>query len=199
MLGGGGVGGGGGVKLWLKLNNFKVHNICMTHLLALLLKPFISGVVPLDLLAIIRILAKNGQFSIFQYNEALKRLGFRSYESSDKPCPVPVTYSKKVTKLKGKAISHWVHVRNWPLIIRNIVKDQDDPVVNLGLKLHEIVERLTANEFLPYEIDLLAEKVIQYFELRKTLRVEYPNIMPNPKPKHHYLRKNAFIIIYWGR
>ena len=108
---------------------------------------------------------------------------------------MPVSLSKKVTKLKGKAISHWVHMRNWPLIIRNIVKDQDDPVFNLGLKLHEIVERLTANEFLPYEIDLLEEKVIQYFELRKTLRVEYPNIMPNPKPKHHYLRKNVFIII----
>jgi hypothetical protein len=149
----------------------------------------------LDLLAIIRILAKNGQFSVLQYNEALKKLEFRSHESSDKPCPVPVSLSKKVTKLKGKAISHWVHMRNWPLIIRNIVKDQDDPVFNLGLKLHEIVERLTANEFLPYEIDLLEEKVIQYFELRKTLRVEYPNIMPNPKPKHHYLRKNVFIII----
>ena len=67
-------------------------------------KFFFAGVVPIDLLAIIRILVRNGHFSIVQYNEALRRLDFTSYEKDDKPCPVPVSFSKKIFKLKGKAI-----------------------------------------------------------------------------------------------
>ena len=90
--------------------------------------PVIAGVVPVDLLAIIRLLSRSGHFSISQYNEVLKRLEFASFESSDKPCPVPLSQSKKFTKLKGKAISHWVHVRNFPLIIRGLVKHGDDPL-----------------------------------------------------------------------
>ena len=148
----------------------------------------ILGVVPVDLLAIIRLLAKNGQFSLTQYNEALNKLKFSSSESSDKPCPVPLSLSKKFTKLRGKAISNWVHVRNFPLIVRGFVKNKNDPVLSLGLQLHDIVERLTANEFFPHEIDLINEKVKDYFSLRKQIRDDFPNIMPNIKPKHHYLR-----------
>ena len=62
--------------------------------------PF-SGVVPADLLGIIRILASQGQFSIEDYNKSLERLGFSSYEGGDKPYPVPTSRSSKITKLKG--------------------------------------------------------------------------------------------------
>ena len=143
----------------------------------------------MDLLAIIRILVSKKHFTMEEYNDALKKNGFFSYESSDKPCPVPQSKSKKISKLSGKAISHWVHIRNWPLIIRRLVTDPSDSVLQLGLKLHEIVERVTAQEFFLYEIDLLEEKIIQYLEMRKNVREEFKSIMPNPKPKHHYMRK----------
>ena len=58
-----------------------------------------EGVIAEDLLAIIRILSENGWFTITQYNITLERLDFLSYESGDKPYPVPI--SKKVKKLKG--------------------------------------------------------------------------------------------------
>ena len=145
--------------------------------------------VPLDLLAIVRILVAKGHFTIIEYNDALKKLGYFSYESSDKPCPVPQSKSKKIYKLSGKAISHWVHIRKWPLIIRRLVKDLDDPVLQLGLKLNEIVERVTATEFFDYEIDLLENKIVNYLEMRKNVREEFTSIIPNPKPKHHYMRE----------
>ena len=114
-----------------------------------------KGVIPEDLLAIIRILEAKGWFTVVQYNKALERLEFTSYESSDKPYPVPV--SKSVKKLKGKAVSNWVHLRNWPILIKRLTTDIDytDPVLSLGLKLHEICERMTATEFLPYEVDIM--------------------------------------------
>ena len=81
-----------------------------------------------------------------------------------------------------------MHVRCWPLIIRNLVQDTDDPAIILGLKLHELVERLTAYEYYAYEIDILDAKLFEYMELRHQLRLEYPTIMPSAKPKHHFLR-----------
>ena len=157
-----------------------------------------EGIIPSDLLGIIRILSVNGGFSLSQYNDALYRLGFHSYESNDKPCPVPT--SSKFRKLKGKAVSHWTHLRNWPLIIKKFISNFNDPALNLGLLLHEIVERLCAQEFFLYEIGILEEKIVEYLELRKNVRKDYPNLMPNPKPKHHFLRKESHlhIIIYLG-
>ena len=149
-----------------------------------------EGVIPLDLLAIIRILSRQGWFTIVQYNAALANLGYPAYEGGDKPCPVPD--KSNVKKLKGKAVSNWVHLRNWPLIVKHFVKDYDDPVLNLGLKLHDLVERLCAQEFISYEISILDDKIVDYLELRKLVRQNFPNIMPNPKPKHHYLRKETF-------
>ena len=143
----------------------------------------------MDLLGVIRILANKGHFTINEYNSALQRLGFSSYEAGDKPYPVPTSRSSKISNLKGKAVSNLVHVRNWPLVIKNLVKDSEDPVITFGLKLHEIVERLTAQEFFPYEIDLVEEKIVQYLDLRKTIRSLYPNLLPSPKPKHHFLRR----------
>ena len=145
-----------------------------------------EGIIPEDLLGAIRILSSKGLFTLLQYNEALKNIGYTSYESGDKPCPVPT--SSKVKKLKGKAVSNLVHLRNWPLIIKQFTDNYDESVIDLILKLHEIVERLCAQEFYIYEVKILEEKIIDYLDLRKTIREEFPNLMTNAKPKHHFLR-----------
>ena len=65
-----------------------------------------TGVVPADLLGIIRILASQGQFSVEDYNKSLEKLHFSSYEAGDKPFPVPTSRSSKITKLKVCIFSH---------------------------------------------------------------------------------------------
>ena len=149
-----------------------------------------EGVIPEDLLGIIRILAVKGCYTIDQYNDALKNLRYYSYEGRDKPCPVPT--KSQITKLKGKAVSNWVHLRNWPLVVMKFEINGDDTALNLGLLLHDIVERLCASEFLPYEISRLNEKIVDYLDLRKIVRDNYPDLMKRPKPKHHFLRKEFF-------
>ena len=69
-----------------------------------ILHDVMEGVIPEDLLSIIRILSVKGWFTISQYNNTLERLGFTSHESGDKPYPVPS--SNKVKKLSGKALSN---------------------------------------------------------------------------------------------
>ena len=76
-------------------------------------------------------------------------------------------------------------------MIKNLVKNPEDDVIMLGLKLHELVERLTASEYYSYEIDLVEEKLIQYLKLRKILQSQFPGLMPKPKPKHHFLRNDT--------
>ena len=79
------------------------------------------------------------------------------------------------------------------MIIRSFVKDYDDAVLDLALKLHEIVERLCAQEFFLYEVKILEEKITEYLDARKMIREEMPNLMLKPKPKHHFLRKHLLI------
>ena len=146
-----------------------------------------EGIIPEDLLGVIRILSSKNWFSLEQYNNALIALGYSSHESGDKPCPVQL--SSKVKKLKGKAVSNWVHLRNFPLVINRFVIDNEDPVLDLALKLHQLVERLCAYEFYSYEVSLLQDKIIEYLDLRKIVRNDHPDLLLNPKPKHHLMRK----------
>ena len=95
-------------------------------------------------------------------------------------------------------MSNWVHLRNWPFIIKKLVKNFDDPAICLGLKLHEIVERLTAHEYLPYEVDILENKLVEYLDERKSIRCIFPNLMPKPKPKHHFLSHYGRTIRMFG-
>ena len=147
---------------------------------------FVEGVVAEDLLSIIRALSVRYAFTLEAYNKVLSSFGWPSIEMSDKPQLIPLT--SNVAKLKGKACSLWVNMRNWPLLIKKFGINPDDEVLVLGLKLHELVERATAHEFEVYEIQLLHECVTDYLDLRMKLRCSYPSQFKKPKPKHHFLR-----------
>ena len=120
-----------------------------------------EGLVSQDLLGVLRILKSKKWLTIEEYNENLANFKFMCSESSDKPQAVPL--NQNVKKLIGKAVSIWVHVRNFPFLIRKFVRDEEEPALILGLKLHELVERITATEFREYEISVLEEKVIGVF------------------------------------
>ena len=130
----------------------------------------LEGVVAQDLNAGIKILIKKGWFSLEEYNLKLKGLGYPSYESSDRPQEVP----KKARKLSGKACSLWVHIRNFPLIVKNLVQDQNDEVFIFLLQLVDITARITAQEFRSYEIDVLEDKVIEFLDARKLIFSSFP-------------------------
>ena len=80
-------------------------------------------------------------------------------------------------------MSNWVHVRNWPIVLKAFIVDKNDAVLALGLKLHEVTERLTATEFYPYQVQLLKEAVLEYLDMRKDIRLEYPQLLEKAKAK----------------
>ena len=161
-----------------------------------LLHDVFEGVVSQDLLGIIRVLSRKGWFSIDEYNSGMNSLAFKSHESSDRPQLVPL--NNKAKKLIGKACSIWVHMRYFPLIIRRFVVAEDDPVLKLGLKLHEMTERITASEFKEYEIDALEDIIINFLDERKHIYNEYPGLMGTPKPKTHFLTHYPMSVFLYG-
>ena len=153
-----------------------------------------SGVIAVDLNGIIRILVRKGWFSIEEYNNRLKGFDFHSYEAADKPQLVPL----KGKKLPGKAVSLWVHCRNFPLLIKPLVKDEDDDIVSFALLLVDITNRVTAAEIKTYEIEVLENKIVKYLDDRKTIFDSNPDLLGRPKPKHHYLTHYGQAIRLFG-
>ena len=153
------------------------------------------GVLSQDLLGVIRILSLKKWFSLEEYNHSLKSLKYKYYEASDKPLEVPS--SSKVKKLKGKAVSIWTHMRNFPLIVRKFVKNEEDPVLSLGLQLHEITERICAQKFEHYEVQVLEERIIKFLDSRKEIFDDYP-VIGTPKPKTHFLTHYPDAIRLYG-
>ena len=184
-----------GIKSCCPLNTLQSFH-CVGGFPLDIMHDIFEGVVPQDILGILRILSSQHFFTIEQYNQSLKSLGYSSYESGDKPMPLPL--DKKVKKLKGKALSICVHLRNFPLVIRSFGVDPSNDVLELGLKLHDIVERLMANEFREYEVDILEEKICDYLDTRKMVRSNFPDLMLNPKPKHHFLSHYGKMIRMFG-
>ena len=158
-----------------------------------LLHDHLEGIIPQDLFGVIKILFNKGWFSIEDYNKSLSK---HCAGSNDKPQDIP----KKLNKMKllGKAVSHWVHIRNFGMIIKSFVKDPSDPVLALGLMLVQLTERLTSEKFRQFEIDILEESAMEYLDTRKIIYEEFPSQMGNAKPKHHFLVHYADAIRCFG-
>ena len=110
---------------------------------------------PQDLLGIIRILVSKGWFQLDHFNTALRNTKYSTQEASNKP--QQVVSSAKIKKIAGKAISNWVHIRVFPYImyLNKWIEDDDDPVFQLALKLHEITAYFTVEVIRQYEVDIL--------------------------------------------
>ena len=160
-----------------------------------------EGVIAQDLWGVIKILSSKEWFTLADYNQALMRHKFKSYEAHEKPQPLP---NSKALKLTGKAVSVWLHLRCFGMILQPFVKDIDDGGLSLAMLLSDISNRLAAIEFREWEIEALEELIIDYLEQRKIVFESFPALMGTPKCKHHYLthypeaiRKNGPPFAYW--
>ena len=144
-----------------------------------------EGVIAQDLYGVIKVLVNKGWFNVDQYNKRLRHFGYTQSEASDKPQDVPLNL--KGSKLAGKAITQWVHVRNFALIVQPFVKDADDEVFRFSLMLADITSRITATEFREYEIQILEDIIIKYLDQRMQLMENHETELGSFKPKHHFL------------
>ena len=145
----------------------------------LILRIFVLTFIFQDLFGVIKIFVEKRWFTMEEYNTRLRQFKFSSYESADRPQDVPA----KGKKMPGKAISQWVHARNFPLIMKPFVQNNDDNILELALLLVEITGRITAYEFREHEILLLEEKVTEYLDKRKEIFEVFGHLLGTAKPK----------------
>lgn len=158
----------------------------------------LEGVVAQDLCGIIKIFISEGLFSLDKYNKVLQNHRYKSYEMNDRP--QLISSNKKVNKLPGKAVSIWVHMRSFGMLIKEVVSNhqiENDEVFLLAMTLAEITERLAAAEFRNFEIDMVEELIVKYLDDRKSVFEHYP-ILGTPKPKHHFLSHYGEAIRQFG-
>ena len=153
---------------------------------------------PQDLLGVLRILEIKKWFRIEDYNRALKNMKFSRQEASSKPQLVPVI--KKIKRLSGKAISQWVHIRNFAYIlyVNNWIQNEQDPVFQLAQSLARLTDRITSESFMLHDVYFLEESIIEYLELRKEVYAEYPTEIGKCRPKHHYLTHIPSAVVAFG-
>ena len=108
-----------------------------------------------------------------------------NYKGHDKPEKIDT----KLTKLKGKALSHFSHIRNAGLIMKQMrVKDEmfQEPSYKLIHQLMLVTEKLMSPKIRIYEVMELEDQITTFLELRSSIKKEHPSIMKSMKPKHHY-------------
>ena len=174
-----------GLRYRCPLNKLKSFHACL-NFPPDAMHDLMEGVIAQDLYGVIKIMVEKGFFTVQEYNVHMRRIGFYSYEAADRPQDVP----DKAKKLPGKACSLWVHMRNFPLIIKSLMKDEaddEDGVLQLALKLLDVTNRIAVVEFRQHEIDVLEEEIINYLDSRKGVFEKYPNLIGKVRPKHHFL------------
>ena len=100
---------------------------------------------------------------------------------------MPEAVPKKAKKLSGKACSLWVHIRNFPLVVKDFLLnnddvDSDDEVLIWVLKLVDIVNRITATEFRTMKLKIWSLKLWSILMLEKRSMISIPMFLERQNP-----------------
>ena len=136
-------------------------------------------------------------FSQEDYNRAVGRHVYKSYESSDKPEMIDI----KKPKLKGKAFSILTHLRNFGFYISSIGPSNDifgEECYDLLCRLSALVEFVMAPKIRRHEVAIFEEDLIEYLNLRGKIYKDYFHFLNKPKPKTHYLSHYAASLLLYG-
>jgi hypothetical protein len=137
-----------------------------------------------DCQSVILALVMEGKFSLENYNNLLSCFRFKSYESSDRPLPIKATSDK----LCGKAMSVCLHVRIMPLLVYELVGDEEgNDVTDLLLLVHQLNELIMSDQLSPGDVLEFESLLVDYFEKRRSCLEQYPTVFQKLTPKAHFL------------
>ena len=96
-------------------------------------------------------------------------------------------------------------MNNYALFITLFSVNLDPPVelfrekaYVMFLKLSRIFEKVMCQCIRYYEVEILENEIIEYLDLRKDVFQEFPSLLTNPKPKHHFSNHYSQSILKYG-
>jgi hypothetical protein len=151
----------------------------------------LEGVVSYDVYGLLKIMVqKRGWFSIDKLNHCISKFKF---PSKDRPNAIVLANKHK---LSGSAAQMWNLIRYLPYILHDLVPNLADPVFDLLVRLHDIVELITAPILTTSEIDLMEVRITDYLDLRQDFVTD--DIVCSAKPKHHFVSHYPFLYNRFG-
>lgn len=149
-----------------------------------------EGILSYDLALYLKYFIKQKKwFTYSVLNRCIKQFKYSASDALSKPFAV----SSNGVKLSGQAIQNWNFLRLLPVIMGDNVKDPMDDVWQLTLQLKDIVEMICAQRISLPEVAYLDVLIQEYLACRLSL---FPG--QRLKPKHHYLRHYAALILKFG-
>ncbi|XP_031780303.1 uncharacterized protein LOC100679989 isoform X1 [Nasonia vitripennis] len=178
-----------GIKFDSVFNQLQYYHVCSPGLPPCIGHDLFEGIITYDLRLFIDYLIQQKWFTLQQLNSRIDKFPYSIEDRQDKPC----TLSLNSEKITGGAVQIWNFLYILPLLIEDKIKDAEDNVWQLLIILTEIVEIVCSSTihvtYLPYLDSLICE----YLCTRE-------NLFPDTKmrPKHHYVRHYAKLILAFG-
>lgn len=179
-----------GIKFNSAFNGLKYYHVCAPGLPPCLGHDIFEGVGDYDVAMVLKhLINAKGWFTYAELNQRIIMFTYVGADAASKPCQVNVTGNR----LGGQATQNWCLIRLLPVIISDVIKNEDDPVWQLFLLLHDIVEIVCVPKIKDPDIAYLAVLIDEYLEDRLSC---FPN--EKLKPKHHFLKHYPKIILQFG-
>ena len=178
-----------GVKDDSPFNSLKYYHVCGPGLPPCIAHDMFEGTIAYDLALFIKQCVIKGWFTYQQLNWTISNFKYQGSDGSDKPCLI----KDKSVKLSGQAVQNWTLIRLLPLILDGFLKNPNDEVWYLFVKLKTITEIVCTPVLLHSQVAILKSCIEEYLELRHAL---FPgNAL---KPKHHFLSHYPEMILHFG-
>jgi len=172
-----------GIKESSVFNQLEKFKVCDPGLPPCFGHDLFHGVASWDLAGMIAYFVENNWFSYLTLNRRIDEFQYAPMDSKNKPAPVKTDG----TKLGGSAVQNWTLIRLLPLIIEGKIKNPNDPVWKLYLKLKALVEHVAAPAMTEQQIDNLDLIIASYLIARE-------EVLSNFTIKYHLLKHYCKLI-----
>ncbi|KAK3928351.1 Zinc finger protein 136 [Frankliniella fusca] len=129
-------------------------------------------------------------FDLPTLNRRIRGFKCKGMDARDRPKPF-----KSIDKLSGNAVENWNMIRLLPLIIGDLIQDQNDEVWQVFLNLQEIVEYVCAPKISMAQVAYLKQLVMKFANSLKKLDDYFPDCII---PKLHFLCHYGDLIDIYG-
>ncbi|XP_043463963.1 uncharacterized protein LOC122499583 isoform X1 [Leptopilina heterotoma] len=171
------------------LNCLKHFHVCNPGLPPCIAHDLYEGIVPYDLMLIVKDLLKKRWFRIGYLNFHIQNIKLSTDPSGDN---VPIINIKK-NKISGTATEVRKLLLIFPLAIAHAIKNSEDKVWNMVLLLRKISSLVCAPALSIGQVALLQSVINEYLNLR----IECFPMVPL-RPKHHFIAHYPSLIEEFG-
>lgn len=177
-----------GIKSDSVLNRLLNFHVCNPGLPPCLAHDLFEGIIPYDLMYILKYFSNSGFISLDKINITLSNLRKKFKLSLSFP-----KIEGNKPKVPGKAYEIWHILVMMPLILMNHIENLDDIVWKFLTTMVEMCRLICASEISNCQIELLSHYIYLYYEYRKDCFPSY-----KLRPKHHFIYHYPELIRKFG-